>query len=244
MAQPAPVPFSTYLSPQPAVLDAPGALSPIDRILDSVRSHLGMEIAFASRIVGGMREFTHIRADCPVPVAPGDAEPLETTLCHLVLEGQLPQLMHDAREYELALPVAITLGLPVASHLNVPLRLRDGSLYGHFCCVNRTPDRSLTERCTTANTRSPRGSKRYWRARRSPSSTSRSTNWSAARRSGSNVWRGSPTLPRAVLMPGSMKPPTLAWRSSWSLPQFARRCAPSAMFQRRATCRSTRRPPR
>ena len=57
------------------------ALTPIDRILDAVRSHLGMEIAFASRILDGLREFTHIRADCPVPVAPGEAEPLDQTLC-------------------------------------------------------------------------------------------------------------------------------------------------------------------
>ena len=145
------VPISSYLSPHPAApdgRDVPGALSPIDRILDSVRSHLGMEIAFASRIVDDLREFTHIRSDCPVPVSPGDAEPLAETLCGLVLQGELPELMHDAREFPAALPIGITLGLPVASHLNVPLRLRDGSLYGTFCCVNRTPDRTLTDRDT------------------------------------------------------------------------------------------------
>lgn len=105
-----------------------------------------MEIAFASRIVDGMRQFTHLRADCPVPVKPGDAEPLDSTLCHLILQGQLPELMHDARDFPAAREIGITLGLPVASHLNVPIRLSDGSLYGTFCCVNRTPDWSLTER--------------------------------------------------------------------------------------------------
>jgi EAL domain-containing protein (putative c-di-GMP-specific phosphodiesterase class I) len=141
-----PIAIGTYLRPVPALTGTADEISPIDRILDSIRSHLGMEIAFASRIANGMRQFTHIRADCPVPVAPGDAEPLESTLCHLVLEGQLPQLMHDAQSFPAALPIGITLGLPVGSHLNVPLRLSDGSLYGTFCCVNRTPDWSLTER--------------------------------------------------------------------------------------------------
>jgi EAL domain-containing protein (putative c-di-GMP-specific phosphodiesterase class I) len=140
------LPIGQFLRPHPKAAEAAGTLSPIDCILDSVRSHLGMEIAFASRITAGMREFTHIRADCPVPVVPGDAEPLEETLCHLVLTGQLPALMHDAREFEAALPIAITLGLPVATHLNVPLRLQDGSIYGTFCCVSRTPDHSLNER--------------------------------------------------------------------------------------------------
>jgi EAL domain-containing protein (putative c-di-GMP-specific phosphodiesterase class I) len=146
MTQAAAIPIGNYLRTHPGVADEGSSVSPIDRILDSVRSHLGMEIAFASRIADGMREFTHIRADCPVPVSPGDAEPLEATLCHLVLDGQLPSLMHDARTFPAALPIAITLGLPVASHLNVPLRLSDGSIYGTFCCVNRTPDFSLTER--------------------------------------------------------------------------------------------------
>jgi EAL domain-containing protein (putative c-di-GMP-specific phosphodiesterase class I) len=146
MTQATSIPIKQYLSPHPLGAEQSGSVSPIDRILDTVRSHLGMEIAFASRIANGMREFTHIRADCPVPVAPGDAEVLEETLCHLVLEGQLPPIMHDARTFPAALPIGITLGLPVASHLNVPLRLRDGSLYGTFCCVNRTPDHSLTER--------------------------------------------------------------------------------------------------
>jgi EAL domain-containing protein (putative c-di-GMP-specific phosphodiesterase class I) len=134
--------FSQYLHAS----DAAGDASAIDRILAAVRSHLGMEIAFASRIAGGMREFTHISADIPLPVAPGVAEPFEDTLCQRVLQGTLPELMHDARNYPEALEVGITLGLPVASHLNVPLRLSDGRLYGTFCCVSREPDHSLNAR--------------------------------------------------------------------------------------------------
>ena len=145
MVQPAVSPLSSYLQADPAD-PSTDALDPIDRILDAVRTHLGMEIAFASRIADGKREFTHLRADCPVPVSVGDAEPLEQTLCQLVLDGVLPPLMHDARQHEAARPMPITLGLPVGSHLNVPLRLSDGSVYGTFCCVSREPDWSLTER--------------------------------------------------------------------------------------------------
>ncbi len=140
-----PNPLQHYLHAAPAA-DGADDLTPIDRILDAVRAHLGMEIAFASRIHDGMREFTHIRADCPVPVAPGVAEPLGQTLCYEVLQGRLPALMHDARQHEAALPIPITLALPVGSHLNVPLMLSDGQVYGTFCCVSREPDLSLTER--------------------------------------------------------------------------------------------------
>ncbi len=145
MSNPAAEPLHRYLQAE-AALTGDDGLTPIDRILDAVRSHLGMEIAFASRIHDGLREFTHIRADCPVPVAPGVAEPLEQTLCQAVLDGRLPALIHDARQHEAALPLPITLALPVGSHLNVPLTLSDGQIYGTFCCVSRTPDLTLTER--------------------------------------------------------------------------------------------------
>lgn len=145
MNDPAAGPLQRYLHAE-AALTGDDRLTPIDRILDAVRSHLGMEIAFASRIHDGVREFTHIRADCPVPVAPGVAEPLEQTLCQAVLDGRLPALIHDAQQLEAALPLPITQVLPVGSHLNVPLTLSDGRLYGTFCCVSRTPDLSLTER--------------------------------------------------------------------------------------------------
>lgn len=145
MEPPVTDPLHRFLHADPA-LSGDDALSPVDRILDAVRAHLGMEIAFASRIHDGVREFTHIRADCPVPVAPGIAEPLEQTLCQAVLDGRLPALMHDAQQHDAALPMPITLALPVGSHLNVPLTLSDGQVYGTFCCVSRTPDLSLTER--------------------------------------------------------------------------------------------------
>lgn len=123
-----------------------GGLPTVDRILDAVRRHLGMNIAFASRYVDGQRQFTHIQTDIPVPAQPGDAEPQEDTACWRILQGKLPELMHDAAEFPLAAELPIVAALPVGSHLNVPLRLSDGSVYGSFCCISRTPDRSLTER--------------------------------------------------------------------------------------------------
>lgn len=118
----------------------------IDRILEAVRTHLGMDIAFASRFVDGRREFTHINADKPVPAKPGDSEPQEETYCYRILQGRLPELIVDARDHPEAMELPITAALPVGSHLNVPLRLSDGSLYGSFCCLSHQPDRTLTSR--------------------------------------------------------------------------------------------------
>ncbi|HKR25773.1 MAG TPA: EAL domain-containing protein [Allosphingosinicella sp.] len=118
----------------------------IDHILEAVRTHLGMDIAFASRFVEGRREFTHINSDRPAPAKPGDSEPQEETYCYKILQGRLPELILDANEHPEAVALPITQALPVGSHLNVPLRLSDGTVYGSFCCLSHVPDRTLTER--------------------------------------------------------------------------------------------------
>jgi EAL domain-containing protein (putative c-di-GMP-specific phosphodiesterase class I) len=125
--------------------DAPER-SQIDAILDAVRQHLGMEIAFASRFEGDQRIFTHIRADIPVPSKPGDSEPLDGTMCHHILEGRLPELIRNAADIPFAQTLPIARLLPIGAHLTVPLRLKDGSLYGTFCCLSRASDYTLTDR--------------------------------------------------------------------------------------------------
>jgi len=138
-------PLAGFLTPGESTPET-ASLAPVDRILDAVRKHLGMDIAFASRFVDGRREFTHIRSDRPAPASPGDSEPQENTYCYRILHGQLPELIHDASEHPAGAELPITAALPVGSHLNVPLRLSDGSVYGSFCCLSHVPDRSLTER--------------------------------------------------------------------------------------------------
>ncbi len=118
----------------------------VDAILDAVRAHLGMEIAFAARFEGEQRRFTHIRTELPVPQRPGDCEPVEQSYCHHILEGRLPELIHDAQDIPFAHELAITKALPVGCHISVPLKLKDGSLYGSFCCLSREADHSLTQR--------------------------------------------------------------------------------------------------
>ncbi|HEY0043599.1 MAG TPA: EAL domain-containing protein [Allosphingosinicella sp.] len=126
--------------------DGAPADAQIESILDAVRKHLGMEIAFAARYENGHRTFTHISAGIPVPAAPGDSEPQEQSFCWNILQGHLPELIHNAADLPFAKTLPITMALPVGCHLDVPLRMKDGSIYGSFCCLSRTPDYSLTER--------------------------------------------------------------------------------------------------
>jgi EAL domain-containing protein (putative c-di-GMP-specific phosphodiesterase class I) len=135
-------PLGTFLAAQAGA----GTRTQVDAILDAVREHLGMEIAFASRYADGRRVFTHVRAGIPVPSGPGDSDSVEDSYCWHVLHGRLPELIPHAGKIDFASAIPITQALPVGAHITVPLRLRDGSVHGSFCCLSRRPDESLTER--------------------------------------------------------------------------------------------------
>ena len=139
-------PLTAFLGLDGAAPERGGPASGVGRILSAVRAHLGMEIAFASRVHDGRREFTHLDADFALPAGPGDSEPLGETYCGLVLDRQLPELIRDTSEHPAALALPITGGLPLGAQLTVPMRLSDGRLYGTMCCVSRHAEPSMTER--------------------------------------------------------------------------------------------------
>lgn len=119
----------------------------IDRVLAAVRGHLGVEIAFVSRYVeGGLRELTHVNTDLELPMGPGFREPVENSYCWHILEGRLPELILDPADHPFTKTLAITDMLPVGCHLNMPLRLADGSVWGSFCALGRVADRTLGQR--------------------------------------------------------------------------------------------------
>ncbi len=116
-------------------------------ILHAIRTHLKMDVAFVSEFVGGRRVFRYVDSDWkgnPVQVGNGDA--LEDSYCQRVIDGRLPELIHDARENAVAAELSATFDIPVGAHMGVPIHLSDGSVYGTFCCFSRTSDMSLNQR--------------------------------------------------------------------------------------------------
>lgn len=119
----------------------------IDRILRTVRGHLGLEIAFVARYVEGeQRELTHVNTDLDLPMGPGFRDAREEGYCWHILNGRLPELIQDPTDFPLTQKLAITDLLPVGCHINTPLRLSDGTVWGSFCALGRKPDRTMTER--------------------------------------------------------------------------------------------------
>ena len=120
----------------------------IREALHSVRTLLGMEIAFISEFKDGRRIFRYVDSaeNRPPIVKVGNSDPLEESYCQRVVDGRLPELIRDAQQIPEALTLAATTAVPVGAHLSVPIRFSDGSVYGTFCCFCTSPDASLNER--------------------------------------------------------------------------------------------------
>ncbi len=132
----------------PAAL-APEGSAPVslNQILRAVRTHLGMDVGFISEFLDGHRVFRNVEtAEGSGCIEVGDSDPLEESYCYWITEGKLPQLIRDPADHPFTAEFPVTKALPVGAHLSVPIRLRDGRVYGTFCCFSFKPDLSLTER--------------------------------------------------------------------------------------------------
>ena len=130
-------------APNPAPSPAPDG---IQRILQAVRLHLGLDVAFASRVANGRVEIRHLDSEPGGPVSVGDSFAAEESYCQRVIDRRIPELIPDTSQVPEVAQLACTLQIPVRSHVSIPLRLKDGSVYGTFCCFGFRPDQSLNAR--------------------------------------------------------------------------------------------------
>ncbi|VTR76605.1 sensor domain-containing phosphodiesterase [Cellulomonas hominis] len=129
-------------SPAEAEADA-GA---VRRILDRVREHLGMDIAFLSGLTTSAEVVLATSAETgPMQMAVGDARDLDDTYCVRVLSGSLPGVIPDARRHPVARELTATAELGIGSYVGAPLRGPDGRPVGMLCCLGRGPNPLLDE---------------------------------------------------------------------------------------------------
>lgn len=117
----------------------------IKRALETVRTHLDMDVAYVSEFVDGYSVFREVDAPgLEELVKVGDGNSLDDVYCRHILEGRLPELMPDTSKEPIAVAMPITA--MIGSHVSVPLRRTDGETYGMFCCFSSKPNPSLNER--------------------------------------------------------------------------------------------------
>lgn len=119
----------------------------IDRMLQSVRQHLGMEVAYVSEFVNNDSVFRVVDAPgLEALIKPGDSRSLDDVYCRHILAGRLPELIPDTSAIPFAAAMPITQAVPIGAHVSVPLTLSDGSVFGMFCCLSPHANPSLNRR--------------------------------------------------------------------------------------------------
>jgi EAL domain-containing protein (putative c-di-GMP-specific phosphodiesterase class I) len=119
----------------------------VDSALETVRRHLGMDVAYLSEFVGDTIVFRAIRAPgLGDMVKVGDSMPQEEVYCTRIRDGLLPRLIQDTRDYPLARQIGLTETLPIRSHVSVPITGHDGAVFGMFCCLGHEPAPGLNQR--------------------------------------------------------------------------------------------------
>jgi EAL domain-containing protein (putative c-di-GMP-specific phosphodiesterase class I) len=105
-----------------------------------------MEVAFIGHFSNGRREFRYVDAEPGHKLLPGDGNAIDDTYCKRIVDGRFPELIPDVATLPAAQQLAVTAELGIGSYVGVPIRLRDGSVYGTFCSFSSTADRSLNDR--------------------------------------------------------------------------------------------------
>ena len=123
------------------------AESVIQRTLETMRLHLGMDAAYVSRFDGGDSVFRDVDAPgLSHLLSVGDRRSLDDVYCRHIVEGRLPELIPDTAAEPIAAGLPITGAAPIGAHISVPIRRPDGELYGMFCCLSARPRPELNAR--------------------------------------------------------------------------------------------------
>jgi EAL domain-containing protein (putative c-di-GMP-specific phosphodiesterase class I) len=116
----------------------------LDRVVELSHRHLGVDVAYIAEMTadgeicraaaGDAASFDIAVNDCSAP----------TTYCRRLAAGEIPNVINDAAtEPGAELPAGHTR---IGSFIGVPLRFRDGTLYGALCGVSRAAAPQLDER--------------------------------------------------------------------------------------------------
>jgi EAL domain-containing protein (putative c-di-GMP-specific phosphodiesterase class I) len=116
-------------------------------MLELVREHTDMQVAFLGEVDGGDLVLRGVCARSAGSLEPdqGQRIPLEDTYCKRLMDGRLTPFVPDA----LANPVVATLpgtAAGIRSYIGSPVVLGDGTSYGTLCAFSSAPNPPLADR--------------------------------------------------------------------------------------------------
>lgn len=116
----------------------------ITHVLLMLRKELRMDVVFVSEFIGRERVFRFVDGLVPQGPQTGDVALLEESYCQRVVEGRLPELVHDTGPL-IARGELPHLKFQVGTHLSTPVVLSDGRVYGTVCCFSASARPDLKE---------------------------------------------------------------------------------------------------
>ena len=118
-------------------------------LLRTAKSSLNLSVAFLSRLDGTTQHLEVVESSVPFLFKEGATQKQETTFCQAILDGRLPAVIPDVKEFPAAMKLPAARLPRIRSYVSVPVVLSDGSLYGTFCAAGLTSDAALSKRDRT-----------------------------------------------------------------------------------------------
>lgn len=117
----------------------------VSELLAKLRHHLRMDVLFVGKFEEGHRTSVFIDAEQASEGA-CFSHPFEQTYCKKIVDGELPEVIPDARQHHITRNMAVTEELSIGAYLGVPIHLSDGEVYGTLCGFKHEGDPSLADR--------------------------------------------------------------------------------------------------
>ena len=116
----------------------------VPQLLQAMRERMKMDVVFVSEFIDGQRMFRYVDAAPGAPaIEAGGSSPAEESVCRRVVEGRVPELVHDLS----AMPPEQLPPLPfrIGAHLSTPIVLTNKRIYGTLCCFSAAPRPELVQ---------------------------------------------------------------------------------------------------
>jgi EAL domain-containing protein (putative c-di-GMP-specific phosphodiesterase class I) len=115
-------------------------------LLQTARRSLGLSVAFFSRLDGTTQHLEVVESSMPLIFKDGLTQPQDTSFCQAVMDGELPAVMPDVRDFPAAMKLRPARVPRIRSYVTAPITLSDGSVYGSFCAFGLRADPELSTR--------------------------------------------------------------------------------------------------
>ena len=118
----------------------------VAELLRTAKSSLNLSVAFLSRLDGTTQHLEVVESSVPFLFKEGVTQKQDTTFCQAILDGKLPAVIPDVKDFPAAMRLPAARLPRIRSYVSVPVVLSDGSLYGTFCAAGLTSDAALSKR--------------------------------------------------------------------------------------------------